>query len=78
VNQLVRDPVIRIKELGAEADSDVYIQAFTKIFGLDQAFQVGPTKKVSRFKIKRLSSYANIPVAADPKPLESVTSGGRT
>ncbi len=36
VNQLLRDPVTRVKELAAEPDADATLELFTKIFALEE------------------------------------------
>lgn len=45
VNQLLRDPILRIKEMAAEADSKEQLEIFTKIFALEEELKVQQEKE---------------------------------
>ncbi|WP_243386146.1 glutamyl-tRNA reductase [Bacillus kexueae] len=36
INQLLRDPILKVKELAAEKDSDQYLQLFQEIFNIEE------------------------------------------
>jgi glutamyl-tRNA reductase len=51
VNQMLRDPIIRIKEMAAERDGDEALEFFTQIFALEQ--QLEEQKRVEEAKLQQ-------------------------
>lgn len=51
VNQMLRDPILRIKEMSAERHADEALQTFTKIFALED--QLAEQKLDDQFESKK-------------------------
>ncbi|WP_221566306.1 glutamyl-tRNA reductase [Alkalihalobacillus sp. TS-13] len=39
INQLLRDPITKVKELAAEPDSNEYLELFTQLFGIEEELE---------------------------------------
>ncbi|GAB7388691.1 glutamyl-tRNA reductase [Bacillaceae bacterium] len=58
VNQLLRDPILRIKEMAAEPEAELYLEAFKRIFALDETVGGEATRESKVTKKERKESYA--------------------
>jgi len=54
VNQLLRDPITRIKELAGEQDAEQTLALFTKIFALEEELELQEQREKEKMKIKEM------------------------
>lgn len=62
VNQLLRDPILQIKELAAEPNRDEAIAIFERIFALEELLQDEETEKADQTKEKFLLKMKHVPI----------------
>jgi len=61
VNQILRDPILRVKELAAEPDAEESLRLFMKIFNIEDAVQTSEqTTAVREENVQRITSKASL------------------
>ena len=55
VNQMLRDPILRIKEMSAERHADEALELFTKIFALEEL--VAEQKQTELQELQRVATH---------------------
>lgn len=61
VNQILRDPILRVKELAAEPDAEESLRLFMKIFNIEDAIQTSEqTIAVSGENVQRITAKASL------------------
>ena len=61
VNQILRDPILRVKELAAEPDAEESLRLFMKIFNIEDAIQTSEqTTAVSGENVQRITAKASL------------------
>lgn len=72
VNQMLRDPIVRIKEMAAERRGDEALEAFTKIFALEQLLAeqeaAEAAKGIAAERSEASAAKAGAPAAEDGSP----------
>ncbi len=66
INQLLRDPITRVKELAAEPDSNKHIDLFTQLFGIEEELE-------QVLKEERLAREQKLPEVEGEKSFQTVS-----
>ncbi|WP_408007108.1 glutamyl-tRNA reductase [Pseudalkalibacillus sp. A8] len=66
INQLLRDPITRVKELAAEPDSNKQLELFTQLFGIEEELE-------HVLKEERLAREQKLPEAEGEKSFQTIS-----